>query len=154
MKVLKAIIAFISGILATFAKAYGPVLALVCVAIVFDVVTGIIASKVEGTEITSTKARAGFWKKVGLVLALFFGVYLDYFIPMALAVVSIEIPFNLPFGLIFGCYIVFNEAISVAENFDRINPHILPIWVKALLKGGRDKLGNNPQIHEDENKEE
>lgn len=142
MKV-KGIMAFISGILATFAKAYGPVLALVCVAIVFDIITGIIASKVEGTEITSTKARKGFWKKVGLILALFFGVYLDYFIPHALLVVNIELPFNLPFGLIFGCYIIFNEGISVVENFDRINPHILPVWVKAMLKGGKDKLDNN-----------
>lgn len=143
MKVVKAVVSFVSGILATFAKAYGAVLALVCVAIVFDVVTGIIASKVEGTEITSTKARKGFWKKVGLVLALFFGVYLDYFIPSALLVVNIELPFHLPFGLIFGCYIIFNEAISVVENFDRINPSILPIWVKALLKGGKDKINNN-----------
>lgn len=150
MKVLKGIVAFVSGVLATFAKAYGAVFGLVCVAIVFDVVTGIIASKVEGTEITSTKARAGFWKKIGLLLALFFGVYLDYFIPISLAVVNFTLPFNLPFGLIFGCYIIFNEAISVAENFDRINPQILPIWVKALLKGGKDKI-NNP--HEEEKEE-
>ena len=109
----------------------------------FDIVTGIIASKVDGTEITSTKARRGFWKKIGLILGLSFGVYLDYFIPYALTFISITLPFNLPFGLIFGCYIVFNEAISIVENFDRINPTMLPIWVKALLKGGKDKIDSS-----------
>jgi phage-related holin len=77
---------------------------------------------------------------MGLMLALFFGVFLDVFIPIALNFMSIVLPFNMPFGLIFGCYIIFNEGISICENIDKINPEILPHWVKTLLQGGADKI--------------
>lgn len=137
---LKVLVSFFTGVLATFFEMYGAIMGIVCVAIVFDVVSGIIASKATGTKITSKKANQGFWKKVGLLLALFFGVLLDTFIPLALSLFEVSLPFNLPFGLIFGCYIVFNEGISICENLDKINPHILPRWVKKMLQGGVDKI--------------
>lgn len=146
----KKVASFILGVVTTFFQLYGLILSLVCMAIVFDVVTGVTASKATGKKITSKKANEGFWKKIGLILSLFFGVFLDVFIPAALEVVSITLPFNMPFGLIFGCYIVFNEGISICENFDKINPNILPQWVKALLKGGADKLDVGQNDDEDE----
>lgn len=136
----KRIISFFSGVITTFFKMYGAIIGLVCVAIVFDTITGIVGSKVTGVQITSKKANQGFWKKVGLLLALFFGIFLDVFIPIALKYLAIVLPFNMPFGLIFGCYIVFNESISICENLDKINPSILPRWVKALLRGGADAI--------------
>lgn len=140
MEVRKRMISFFAGVITSFFQAYGLILALVCVAIIFDTVTGIVASKSQGIQITSKKANQGFWKKIGLVLSLFFGVFLDAFIPITLSFMSVTLPFNMPFGLVFGCYIVLNESISVAENLDRINPSILPKWVKSLLKGGADKI--------------
>ena len=139
-EIVKRVISFITGVVATFFKMYGAIIGLVCVAIVFDIVTGIIGAKATGTQVTSKKANQGFWKKVGLLLALFFGMFLDAFIPTALTIVELSLPFNLPFGLIFGCYIVFNEGISVCENLDKINPHLLPSWVKKLLQGGANKI--------------
>ena len=139
-EIRKIVLSFIVGVVTTFFKLYGMILGLVCCVIVFDTITGIIASKSKGVKITSKKANKGFWKKVGLLLALFFGVFLDIFIPEALGLISIEIPFNMPFGLIFGCYIVFNESISICENLYKINPSILPTWVKNLLKGGIKKI--------------
>lgn len=139
-EVAKRIISFFAGLVATFFKMYGVILALVCVAIVFDTVTGVTAAKATGGKITSKKANQGFWKKMGLLLALFFGMFLDVFIPVALSFASIIIPFDMPFGLIFGCYIVFNEGISICENLDKINPHILPRWVKSLLSSGAEKI--------------
>lgn len=137
---IKRVVSFISGVVSTFFKVYGVILGLVCIAIVFDVITGVAGSKASGTKITSKKANQGFWKKVGLLLALFFGVFLDVFIPQALSFISIALPFSMPFGLIFGCYIVFNEGISICENLDKIYPNLLPRWVKVLLKGGADKI--------------
>ena len=137
------LVSFLAGIIATFFEAYGLILALVCIAIVFDVVTGVVASKATGEQLSSKKAYQGFWKKIGLILALFFGVFMDSFIPVAMGVVSITIPFNMPFGLIFGCYIVFNELISVSENLYKIDPGILPGWVIRLLEEGLDKIGKD-----------
>ena len=139
-EVKKRVASLIVGVITTFFKMYGAILGLVGVAIVFDTITGIAASKASGKQITSKKANQGFWKKVGLLLALFFGVFLDVFIPEALTFISVVLPFDMPFGLIFGCYIVFNEGISICENIDVINPSILPKWVKKLLKGGVDKI--------------
>ena len=139
----KMVLSFISGVVTTFFKMYGTILGLVGVAIIIDTITGVAASKASGKQITSKKANQGFWKKVGLLLALFYGMFLDFFIPTALAVVELSIPFNLPFGLIFGCYIVFNEGISICENLDKINSDILPNWVKVLLKGGAEKINSS-----------
>ena len=138
----KRLLSTFMGLIMTFFKMYGMILALVSVAIVFDVITGVVASKANNVKITSKRAYKGFWKKVGLVLALFFGVLLDTFIPACLSYVSIEVPFNMPFGLIFGCYIVFNESISICENLFKINPTILPKWVLNMLKEGTEKIDN------------
>ena len=139
-EVLKRILSFITGVVTTFFQMYGAIFGLVGVAIVFDVITGIAAAKASGTKVTSKKANQGFWKKMGLLLALSFGVFLDIFIPISLQFVSIVLPFNMPFGLIFGCYIIFNEGISICENLDKINSDILPRWVKKLLIGGANKI--------------
>lgn len=151
-EVKKRVFSFLAGVVTTFFQMYGAILGLVGVAIIFDTITGIVAAKASGTQITSKKANQGFWKKVGLLLALFFGVFLDLFIPEALSFISVTLPFNMPFGLIFGCYIVFNEGISICENIDKINPTILPHWVKKLLKGGANKIDS--AVSEEDNKEE
>ena len=151
---VKIILSTILGIIATFCKAYGTIIAFVCFAIIFDVVSGVVASKASGIKITSAKAHKGFWKKVGLLLGLFFGIFLDMFIPSSLSIINISIPFNMPFGLIFGCYIVFNECISICENIYRINPTILPRWIVSILNGGIEKIDNlvdnNKEVHDDE----
>lgn len=151
-EVKKRVFSFLAGVVTTFFRMYGAILGLVGVAIIFDTITGIVAAKASGTQITSKKAYQGFWKKVGLLLALFFGVFLDLFIPEALGFISISLPFNMPFGLIFGCYIVFNEGISICENIDKINPTILPHWVKKLLRGGADKIDS--AVGDENDKEE
>lgn len=136
----KQLISIIVGGVTTFFHLYGVILGLVCMSIVFDMITGVSAAKATGKKISSKVARQGFWKKVGLILALFFGMFLDLFIPTALSVIQVKLPFDMPFGLIFGCYIVFNESISICENFDKINPTILPSWVKLLIQGGVDNI--------------
>lgn len=139
-EVKKRVISFIAGVITTFFQMYGAILGLVGVAIIFDTITGVVGAKASGTKITSKKANQGFWKKIGLLLALFFGMFLDLFIPEALKFVNITLPFNMPFGLIFGCYIIFNEGISICENLDKINPTILPHWAKKMLKSGVGKI--------------
>ena len=149
----KRVFSFLAGVVTTFFQMYGAILGLVCAAIVFDIITGVSAAKATGKKITSKKANQGFWKKMGLLMALFFGVFIDMFIPHALSFISITIPFNMPFGLIFGCYIIFNEGISICENLDKIDPNLLPKWVKKMLEGGSEKIDSAVSDDKD-NKEE
>ena len=149
----KRVFSFLAGVVTTFFQMYGAILGLVCAAIIFDVITGVSAAKATGKKITSKKANQGFWKKMGLLMALFFGVFIDMFIPHALSFINITIPFNMPFGLIFGCYIIFNEGISICENLDKIDPNLLPKWVKKMLEGGSEKIDSAVSDDKD-NKEE
>ena len=136
----------ISGLVASFWGIYGPVIICVLVAICMDVVSGLVASMASGEKISSKVGWVGFWKKMALILALAFGIFMDSFIPILLGTISLELPFTMPIGTIVGCYIVINEAISIIENINKAAPTALPKWIKKLLEGAGqtiDKGGDN-----------
>ena len=139
----------IGGFAAALTQQYALILACVVIAIVFDTITGLLKSKVTEKPWSSKRGTIGFWKKIALLVALAFGIFLDYFIPVALGAVSITLPFNTPFGLIVGVYIVLNESISICENFYEINPMILPKWIIRLLRTTAEKIDE-----EEDNKNE
>lgn len=124
-----------TGLVASFWGIYGPVIICVLVAICMDVVSGLVAAMASGEKISSKVGWIGFWKKMALILALAFGIYMDSFIPILLGTISLELPFTMPIGTIVGCYIVINEAISIIENINQAAPTALPKWIKKLLEG-------------------
>lgn len=130
----------IGGAISTYFQTYGLIFIFVAMAIVFDVITGLVASAYEGTPITSEKARKGFWKKICFLLAVFLGIFMDAFIPQLVAMLGITIPFNLPFGCIVSIYVILNESISVAENILRVNNDSMPQWMLKLLKGYKKNI--------------
>lgn len=132
---LKLATSLISGLVASFWGIYGPVIICVLVAICMDVVSGLVASMASGEKISSKVGWVGFWKKMALILALAFGIFMDSFIPILLGTIALELPFTMPIGTIVGCYIVINEAISIIENINKAAPTALPKWIKKLLEG-------------------
>ena len=136
----KTALACLVGLVSTFAEQYLLILILVCAGIVIDCITGLIKSLATGKKISSKKGTQGFWKKTGFIMAFGFGVFLDAFIPVALNIISIELPFSSPFGMIIGVYIVLNESISIIENLVEINPNAVPKWLLNLLRSTADKL--------------
>lgn len=124
-----------TGLIASFWGIYGPVIICVLVAICMDVISGLVASMASGKKISSKVGWIGFWKKMALILALAFGIFMDSFIPILLGTISLELPFTMPIGTIVGCYIVINEAISIIENINQAAPTALPKWIKKLLEG-------------------
>ena len=124
-----------TGLVASFWGIYGPVIICVLVAICMDVISGLVASMASGEKISSKVGWIGFWKKMALILALAFGIFMDSFIPILLGTISLELPFTMPIGTIVGCYIVINEAISIIENINEAAPTALPKWIKKLLEG-------------------
>lgn len=149
-KVITLTIATITGLISTYFEAYGVIFAFVCLAILFDVVTGLVNSAANGIPITSSKARKGFWRKVVLLLALLFGVFMDAFLPQLLQVVDIHLQHNLPFGLIVGCYIILNELISIAENILSTNAIAMPKWIVKFLKGSKKAIDELEKEEKDE----
>ena len=136
----KHVLSVIGGFLAALAHEYSLILTCVIIAIIFDVVTGLIKSRVKEKPWSSKRGMIGFWKKIALLVALFFGMFLDFFIPVALTAVNAELPFNSPFGLIIGVYITLNESISICENLYAINPMTLPKWIVTLMRKTSEKI--------------
>lgn len=136
----KCFLSLILGLWATFTQKYAIILTFVVVAIILDLTTGLIKAKITGEGWSSKKGSKGFWKKIALLVAFGFGIFLDTFIPYALRIISIDLPFNSPFALVIGVYIILNESISVCENLYEINPHTLPKWIKSLLSSANDKI--------------
>lgn len=136
----KHVLSVIGGFLAALAHEYSLILTCVIIAIIFDVVTGLIKSRVKEKPWSSKRGMIGFWKKISLLVALFFGMFLDFFIPVALTAVNAELPFNSPFGLIIGVYITLNESISICENLYAINPMTLPKWIMTLMRKTSEKI--------------
>ena len=132
---VKIAASLISGLAASFWGIYGPVIICVLVAICMDVISGLVAAMASGEKISSKVGWIGFWKKMALILALTFGIYMDSFIPILLGIINLELPFTMPIGTIVGCYIVINEAISIIENINQAAPTALPKWIKKLLEG-------------------
>ena len=147
---VKWLISIIGGAAAAFFGQYGLFFGL-------DVITGLIKAKATGEGLSSKKASRGFWRKMSLFAALFFGIFLDYVSVVVPAQAGVSLPVETPFALIICAYIIINEAISVAENLYLANPDSFPKWISDKLKIARDQVarenGEAEDMTEDESEE-
>lgn len=130
----------ICGAVAAFFGQYGLFFGLVAVAVVLDVITGLIKVKATGEGLSSKKANRGFWRKMSLFAALFFGIFLDYAAAAVLVHAGVSLGGDTPFALIICAYIIINEAISIAENLYLTNPDSFPKWIAKRLKVAREQM--------------
>lgn len=146
----KWIISGLLGVISTFFQQHGILIALVLVSICFDVITGLIKAKLNG-DISSKKGTNGFFKKIALLICLFFGFFLDMAIPYMFAYIGMDLPFNTPFGMIICFYITLNECISICENLYACNESIMPKWIVKILLSAKEKIedGNNENTAEE-----
>lgn len=119
----KICLSVLAGTIVSFTQEYGLLLLFVTVAIVMDVVTGII--KVSCTEEVWSKEKAskGFWHKISLFCGLALGIFLDFFIPFMAAEIGISMGTGVHLSYIFGVYIVLNELISACQNLQCCKSH-------------------------------
>lgn len=137
---VKRLLSVIVGVLAAFWGEYGLFLILVAVAVVLDVITGIVKAKATDEGLSSEKARKGFWRKITLFVALGFGIFLDYAAEKVIIATGITLSIGMPFALIVSAYIIINESISIFENLYLANPEAFPPSVGRLLKVAKKKI--------------
>jgi len=108
-------------------------------AIIMDYITGILAGRAnEG--LSSGRAVKGLYKKVGIIFLFCLGFLIDGAFNHYLAAgFGIEMPFELPIGLIVSVWIFLTEAISICENLERLKVPI-PSWLMKLLRKTRKKI--------------
>lgn len=151
MEKIKWALSVIAGAITVLSKKYAMILIFVAIVVVLDFITGIIKAKAIGEPISSKKGTVGFYKKMALFVGLFFGFFLDQFIPYAFNAIGLKLPIEgALFGMIIGCYIVINESISVCENLLQSNPEILPLWVIRLLKGAKKEIDTKVNDNDNE----
>lgn len=136
----KCLLALAGGTLAGYFKLYLPLIAVVFTAVMFDIITGVAASVYTGEGLSSKRARKGAIKKAVLFLALGFGTFLDFLLPMAASKIGLELKPGILFSSVVAFYIAFCECVSVCENIYRANPDALPTFLKKLLADAKDKI--------------
>lgn len=149
----KYFIAACGGAIAAYFKAYIPLIVIVLIATIFDFVTGIIAAMYTGVGLNSAKARKGALKKATMFLALGFGIFLDYLIPMAAAQIGFTFTAKLLFSSVIAFYICFTECVSICENIFKCNPNAFPKWIVKLLSDGIKHLEDIKHKNNNESEE-
>jgi toxin secretion/phage lysis holin len=136
----KIALSAVCGAVAAFFGQYGLFFILVAVAVVLDVLTGLVKAKATGEGLSSEKARRGFWRKIVLFIGLLFGIFLDWAAALVIAHTGISVGADMPFALIICAYIIINEAISIAENLYLTNPDSFPRWIAKRLKVAKKEI--------------
>lgn len=141
MEKAKWLLSALCGLILSFTKQYGIMIMLVAVAIVFDFVTGLIKASIK-EEVSSEIGKKGFFKKMALLVCLFFGFFLDFLIPYMCNSIGVTVKADTPFGMIICFYIVLNESISICENLYACNPGIMPKWIVNILLSAKQQIDN------------
>ena len=128
------------GMVASWTQEYTTLLSFVTIAIVFDIVTGVLKVMSKSEKWHGRKAMRGFWNKISLYCGLAMGIFLDFFIPFMAKEVGIQMETNAHLSYIFAAYIVLNELISACQNLQQCNSHIMPSWVLRLLQSGAETI--------------
>ena len=153
MNSVKYILSVIGGTILAYFKLYGFAFAIVGIAVMLDLVTGILAALIDGEGLSSKKAYKGVLKKLSLFVALLFGTFLDMFVPYATNAVNIDLHVGLLFSTIISVYIVVTECISIIENIYKCNSNALPEWLKKLFSNAKNDLNDIAKTEAKEDKE-
>lgn len=119
-------------------------IAVTCIFICFDVVTGVLQAFINGT-FKSKIMRQGGLHKIALLVTLAFGVALDY------SQTLVELGFTFPCLKTIAGYISLMEIMSIIENINLAFPNALP---KSLIKMLGHAAKENGVDIEDDKKEE
>ena len=119
-------------------------IAVTCIFICFDVVTGVLQAFINGT-FKSKIMRQGVLHKIALLVTIAFGVALDFSQTM------VELGFTFPCLKTICGYISLMEIMSIIENINLAFPNALP---KSLIKMLGHAAKENGVDIEDDKKEE
>lgn len=104
-------------------------------AMLLDWSVACIKCKVVGEEITHEKAHSGFWKKMGYLLMMVFGVFVDYTLPVIANKSGYDFSHNVPVGAFTIWYVYITESVSIINSFKQMKikvPKVLrDIFTKA-----------------------
>lgn len=101
--------------------------AIVGLAILLDVITGLVKAYSKGTFETSTM-RVGMWHKVSEIFALVLAYFVQYSLPY------LNVDYSIPAVSAVSIYIVIMEIGSCIENVGVVNPQLAKPLSKIFAK--------------------
>ena len=116
------------------------IIAITCIFIIFDIVTG-IAGGVKEKALNSSALREGLWHKSG-----FIGLILLAYI-LQVASLYVDLGFEIPSITVICIYIILTECVSIFENLCILNPEIANSPLGQIFK-------NTPRVEEAQEHEE
>ncbi len=140
MTKLKVLCSLAAGVICAYFEKYALLYALVGVAVMMDLVSGMSAALISGEGLSSRVLRLGFLRKLMFLLAVAFGTFLDVLLPLAAATVGLEIGRGLLFSAVISIYICIGESISIMENICRATGREPPALLKKILSQAREKM--------------
>lgn len=129
-----------------------PLLAVFCILMIVDYISGMSASKYEAINHpgdpsygwSSRKGAKGILKKVAYMCVIAVAIALDYLVAILANHIGIDVQGSTFFGLLVTIWYMLNELLSIAENAGRADAKV-PDWLLryiAVLKDKIDKEGN------------
>lgn len=113
---VKGITASIMGVLNSIFGILAIPIILLVVCNIVDYVTGILASKFRGQQISSYKGIRGITKKIAMWLLVVVGAIFDILLEYSVVQFGFVYPFSFVIAAIVAIWIVVNELISILEN--------------------------------------
>ena len=145
----KGVIASIMGVLNSIFGILAIPIVLLVACNVIDYVTGILASKFRGQEISSYKGIKGITKKIGMWLLIIVGAIIDELIAYSVAQLGLTCPFTFMIACVVAVWIICNELISILENLKDMEVP-LPDFLMKLTKNIKSQIETKTEVTEQE----
>lgn len=147
VNIIKGIFASIMGVLnSIFGVLALPIVLLVGCNII-DYVTGILASKFRGQEISSYKGIRGITKKIGMWLLVIVGAIIDELVKYSVAQLGFVCPFTFMIAAVVAIWIICNELISILENLKDMEVP-LPDFLMKLAENIKSQIETKTKLEE------
>lgn len=144
---IKGIIASVMGVLNSIFGILAIPIVLLVVCNIIDYVTGILASKFRGQEISSYKGIKGIAKKIGMWLLIVVGAILDELIVYSVAQLGVVMPFTFIVSCVVAVWLICNELISILENLKDMEVP-LPDFLMKLTKNIKSQIESKTDVEE------
>lgn len=135
----KGIFASAMGVLNSIFGVLAIPIVLLVVCNVIDYITGILASKFRGQEISSYKGIKGITKKIGMWLLIIVGAIIDELIVYSSSQLGLVVPFTFMIACVVAVWIICNELISILENLKDMEVP-LPDFLMKLTKNIKSQI--------------
>lgn len=131
-----------------------PILCMLCVMMVIDYITGMLASKAEaldhpGDETygwSSKKGARGIIKKVGYLSVIAVAMVVDYVVAITAERIGFQIPTTAFLGLLTAVWYILNELLSITENAGRMGANV-PEWLCSYIAVLKNKIDSEYKIN-------